>query len=147
MRSYGTCLLVIAACGSSPGRSGADASTGGDATTAGDASLQITCNNPAVVSFQTDVAPLINHCSGDACHNILGQPLTWPRTMLVNAPSNCNDHRVLVKPGDPAASYLIQKLSGVNMCGGVRMPMRGTYFSDANMRKIEDWICQGAADN
>jgi hypothetical protein len=124
--------VLLAACGSNP--AGADAN------------LEITCNNPSAVSFQTDVAPLINHCGGELCHGGLGP--SWRYSVLVNvATTECSDQRVIVKPGDPAASYLIQKLAGINMCNGERMPKLGTAFPDADMRKIEDWICEGAANN
>src|SRR5256885_15410923 len=37
------------------------------------------------------------------------------------ASSQCAD-RKLVMPGDPSASYLIDKLNGTNLCSGSRMP-------------------------
>jgi hypothetical protein len=143
------CFGVIASCGGSSSRPVTDA---GDVDGPGagiDGSVQVACDNPTPVSFHTDVAPLINHCGAEGCHGgLIGQPLTWPYAQLVNVATNeCTDARVIVKPGDPANSYLIQKLVGVNMCKGVRMPKLGGPLSDASVKKIEDWICQGAANN
>jgi hypothetical protein len=139
-------FLVTAGCGG--GTSGQPASDSGASDASPDASLHIACDNPVAVSFSTDVAPLINHCGAEGCHGgILGKP-SWPYAQLVNvATTECTDGRVIVKPGDPASSYLIQKLVGVDLCSGVRMPRLGTPLTDAGVKKIEDWICQGAANN
>ena len=131
--------LALAACGGSD-RAAVDASVPPvDAP-------QIACLSSATVSFKTDVAPLIGHCSGEACHG-LGRFLTWPYQALVNMPADCNDGRVIVKPGDPGGSYLVEKLLGTAMCRGERMPLRGTPLPDASMATIEAWICQGAPNN
>lgn len=100
------------------------------------------------MSYQTDITPLIGHCStGDGCHGV-GRLLTWPYQALVNVvAADCPDKRVIVKPGDPSSSYLVEKLLGAGMCSGARMPLRGTPLSDADMATIEAWICQGAANN
>ena len=140
-------LVVTVACGGNdrsppdvPDASGSDGS-------GSDASIMINCNTTPTMSFRTDIVPLIGHCSGEACHG-LGTLMTWPYQALINvAAADCTDGRVIVKPGDPANSYLVQKLAGVQMCSGVRMPRLGTPLSDASMQKIEDWICQGAPNN
>lgn len=127
-------LALVVACGADRGSP--------------DASIQTACQTAgAVVSFKSDVVPLIGHCSGELCHGSLA-PLTWPRAQLVNVPAtDCPDDRVIVKPGDPANSYLIDKLTGVNMCSGVRMPKLRLPLSEADVAKIAAWICQGALDN
>jgi hypothetical protein len=133
-------ILVPAACGGGSDRALTDASTA-DA-------VQITCPQSAPISFKTDVVPLIGHCSlGDGCHGV-GRLMTWPYQALVNVPAaDCTDQRVIVKPGDPSASYLVEKLLGVGMCAGLRMPLRGTPLSETDMATIEAWICQGAPNN
>ncbi|TMQ04863.1 MAG: hypothetical protein E6J90_50455 [Deltaproteobacteria bacterium] len=99
------------------------------------------------MSFRTDIAPLIGHCGGEGCHGGITL-MTWPYQALINVPAaDCTDGRVIVKPGDATNSYLLQKLAGVQMCSGVRMPRLGTPLSDASMQKIADWICQGAPNN
>src|SRR5947209_8653435 len=105
------CLaLTLAACGGSD-RPATDASVPPvDAP-------QIACSSSSPVSFKTDVAPLIGHCSGEGCHG-LGRLQTWPYQALVNVVAACSDGRVIVKPGDPGNSYLVQKLLGAGMCTG-----------------------------
>jgi hypothetical protein len=136
-------LAVSAACGGSdrsPPDSPPDAS-------GSDGSIMITCSTTPVVSFRNDIVPLVGSCRGDGCHGALQLP-SWPYQALINVQAiDCTDGRVIVKPGDPANSYLVQKLAGVQMCSGVRMPKVGTPLSDTSMKKIEDWICQGAPNN
>lgn len=148
MRHHAIGLLLMAACGSSPGHSGAEVDAGVDAgaNTGSDAGLHISCGNTTAVSFRTEVTPLVNHCGTELCHGGIGPSWTYPR--LVNVlDSECSDGRRIVEPGNPTGSTVIQKLSGVNMCGGVRMPKTGPLFTDAQMKTLEDWICQGALDN
>jgi len=96
------------------------------------------------VSFQHDVVPLIGHCGGELCHGGIGT--SWPYASLVNQPATQCD-RELVKPGDPSNSYLVQKLDGVDMCSGARMPKLGTPLTPDQMATITTWICQGASNN
>jgi hypothetical protein len=135
------CLcFALAACGGGNDRPAVDAAPLVDAP-------QIACPSSAAVSFKTDVAPLIGHCSGEACHGLSTRLLTWPYQALVNMPADCGDGRVIVKPGDPGASYLVDKLLGSAMCKGDRMPLLGAPLPAASMTTIEAWICQGAANN
>ena len=48
-----------------------------------------------------------------------------------------------VQPGDPANSYLIQKLSGTASVGA-RMPLNGTPLVQADIDMIRQWITDGA---
>ncbi len=52
-----------------------------------------------------------------------------------------------VKPGDPANSYLIQKLEGSAGISGARMPFGGPYLDQATIDQIKSWIAAGAPDN
>jgi hypothetical protein len=145
MRGWGSGLVIaLAACGGNDRAPATDASVPPPPV---DAAL-VTCPSSGPVSFTTDVAPLIGHCTtGDGCHGV-GRLMTWPYQALVNvAAADCSDQRVIVKPGDPSASYLVDKLLGADLCSGARMPLKGTPLSDASMATIEAWICQGAANN
>ena len=51
---------------------------------------------------------------------------------------------VRVVPGDPANSYLIQKIEGRSDISGVRMPIRGPYLTDGQVAIIKRWIELGA---
>jgi hypothetical protein len=67
---------------------------------------------------------------------------------LVGKPATeCNDGRLLVAPGEPVKSYLVDKLLGTSMCSGDRMPEVFPYLPDDQMRLIRDWICKGVAND
>ena len=53
---------------------------------------------------------------------------------------------MLVEPGSPPGSYLLDKLMGVGLCSGSVMPKTGS-ISDAEIDVISAWICQGALDD
>ena len=64
---------------------------------------------------------------------------------LVNVPSVQKSGSVLVIPGDPANSYLIQKIKGEGGIVGLRMPRNGPpYLTDGQVLVIERWIQLGA---
>lgn len=129
------------------------------------AALLAACTGTA--SFQTDVTPLIGSCSGAMCHTGPTQStgcgsngsgagcVTFPYDTIVNVKAmECSDGRLLVKPGDSADSYLVQKLRGVDQCTCCRMPLvtaipltPGPPLADSDIQKIADWIDQGAANN
>ncbi len=48
-----------------------------------------------------------------------------------------------VNPGNPADSYLIQKLEG-RAAVGARMPFGGPYLDDTTIAVIREWIAAGA---
>jgi hypothetical protein len=49
-----------------------------------------------------------------------------------------------VKPGDPEASYLVQKIEG-HAAQGVRMPASGPPLSRQDIELIRQWIVGGAS--
>ncbi len=101
--------------------------------------------NPPTLS--KDVEPLFQmHCAGVECHTTLGAGRAYSHLVNVTA-SECTDGRKLVDPDVPAASYLIQKLRGEEMCAGVQMPKKGDLLSDGDIQTISDWICAGAKDD
>jgi hypothetical protein len=106
------------------------------------------------VSFAAEVEPvLVNACTGMGCHGFpasaagLDLRLGNAYGNLVGIPSSqCND-RMLVAPGQPGASYLMDKLQGINLCFGTKMPKAAPALSAAQIAAISEWICRGAADN
>jgi hypothetical protein len=66
---------------------------------------------------------------------------------LVNVISSRKIGAVLIVPGDPDNSYLVQKIEGVPGLVGTRMPFNGPYLSDGQIRIIRRWIETGAARN
>jgi hypothetical protein len=63
--------------------------------------------------------------------------------MLVNAPSVEDPALLRVTPGNPNASYLIQKLEGTASAGG-RMPLNGPALPAETIAVIRQWIIDGA---
>jgi hypothetical protein len=78
----------------------------------------------------------MNLSSGSAYSNLVG----------VRA-RQCTDGRLRVAQGDPAKSYLMNKLMGVNLCFGTQMPKAGTSIPQAQLETIGAWICAGAPQN
>jgi hypothetical protein len=107
------------------------------------------CPGPAV-SYANDIEPLFAaDCTGMGCH---GAPV--PQEQLdLRAGSGYDDlvevtasqcDRLRVAPGQPEASYLLDKLLGVDMCLGTRMPKAATPYSADRIELVTAWICQGA---
>lgn len=63
--------------------------------------------------------------------------------LLVNAPSTEVPALLRVNPGNPDASYLIQKLEGTAAVGG-RMPLGGPPLPAETIAAIRQWILEGA---
>ncbi len=63
--------------------------------------------------------------------------------LLVGVPSTEVPSLLRVKPGDPANSYIIQKLQG-HAAVGAQMPLGGPYLSQDTIAFIQQWIANGA---
>jgi hypothetical protein len=63
--------------------------------------------------------------------------------LLVNVASNEVPGTLRVNPGNPDASYIVQKLQG-NQAVGARMPFGGPYLSQAQIDLVRGWIAAGA---
>lgn len=66
---------------------------------------------------------------------------------LVNAPSRNKPGAILIVPGDPDNSYLVQKVKGTPGIAGARMPLNGPYLSDGQILILQRWIEIGAPRN
>jgi hypothetical protein len=67
---------------------------------------------------------------------------------LVRHPFSKNSTKVLVSPGHPEESFLLNKLRGdLGPDEGERMPLHNPPLSDAQIQAISDWIAAGAADD
>jgi hypothetical protein len=64
---------------------------------------------------------------------------------LVDKPTTqCNGSRLRVAKGKPDESYLIDKITGIDLCGtSKRMPPSGS-LSMTDIQLISNWICAGA---
>jgi len=63
--------------------------------------------------------------------------------LLVNVASSEVPGTLRVSPGNPDASYIVQKLQGTNSVGA-RMPFGGPYLSQAQIDLVRGWIAAGA---
>lgn len=57
----------------------------------------------------------------------------------------CSTAKIRVVPRDPAASYLVAKLTGVGMCSGSVMPKAGGELSTSQLDGVRAWIGAGAS--
>lgn len=53
-------------------------------------------------------------------------------------------NKLLVAPGSPSNSYLVNKLTGTDMCSGSRMPKGGSSLSNGDIESVRVWIGSGA---
>lgn len=113
------------------------------------------CGESGAVSFANDVEPVLEGtCANRGCHS---GPRPQQSLSLVEgmshgelvgvASTQCGDGRPLVTPGDPATSYLLNKLTGVAMCSGSLMPKGAGRLTQSQVDTIAGWICAGAPDN
>jgi hypothetical protein len=119
----------ISGCGGADG--GTDGATGCEGLDA------------AVVSYANDIEPILaESCRGELCH------AAPTRASMLNVPApECCDGRFYVDPGNAAASYVLDKLTGQNLCGGSPMPLGMSPLPDGEIALFQAWICQGAPDD
>lgn len=140
-------------CGGSCGTcaAGASCDTQGSCVCAPDCqtcSADGTCSATAI-DFATDVYPIFAaaNCGNSNCHGG-GAParslnLSSASVALANlvgvAADECGE-RLRVAPGAPESSYLVNKLTGVNMCSGERMPRGGAALPAGQIDTVRAWI-------
>ena len=129
----------------------------GNACGAGDACKAGSCGCDVGVmpSFKDDIEPILNgSCTGAACHGgsrpkedlDLEAGAAYDELVGV-ATSQCGGKRLLVDPGSPSTSYLMQKLLNTDVCTGTQMPKAGQSLESHELDLIAAWICSGAPDN
>lgn len=112
------------------------------------------CDAPPT-SYARDVEPfLVSSCASMGCHRPMG-PNDGAADLnlasgsgfaaLVDAPSTQCAKRTLVAPGSPASSYLVDKVAGINLCFGTKMPKNGPGLTPEQQDTISNWICAGAS--
>jgi hypothetical protein len=108
-------------------------------------------SSPAVLtadfqSIQDNVfTPICTRChSGANAPEGLQLDEAHSYALLVGVPSAEVPSVLRVKPGDPADSYLIQKLEGSSGIVGAQMPFGGPYLPQATIDVIQQWITNGA---
>jgi hypothetical protein len=147
--------LLLAGCAGS-GESGGGGNNGGNGTN---------CQTPPppTVSYAGNIQPIYNRscATSTACHIgptsggglQLQQGVSYGAS--VNQPSTQQPRLLLVKPGDPDASYLLRKIEGTPGISGLQMPQGcpGTPAGGAvcptadEVAAIRTWIMECAPDN
>jgi hypothetical protein len=104
------------------------------------------------VSFRAQVQPILTAGCTTNCHSGkrpaggLGLEASVAYAEMVGVTSTCGG-RKHVAPGQPDASYLINKLTGIGMCSGSVMPKADGMLPATQVDLIRAWICQGAPNN
>ena len=102
---------------------------------------------PTLASIQDNVFTV--DCAVSGCHGGAGaqQGLRldpgFAAGNLINVPSPRDPNLIRVVPGNPDASFIIQKLEGTQTLGD-RMPDGGPYLQQSTTDVIRQWIQDGA---
>ncbi len=134
------CLL--AACGSEGAPATSDAAVDPDP-------LELTATAPAGSLDELHGRIIAKRCSGQPglCHNGQFEPnLSTPALMfayVVNRPGLEKSDRLRIKPGDPGASLLVDKIRNRNGVA-TQMPLGAEPLAEEDMKAIEAWIEGGA---
>jgi len=128
-------LLALAACGGGSGDGSSQPPSGG---------MPLVATLPSIQANVFSVSCAVSNCHTGAMPPQglrLEDGQSWAN--LVNQPSPYGMMLVRVVPGDPDASFLIQKLQGTQTVGS-RMPDGGPYLTTATVNVIRQWILDGA---
>jgi hypothetical protein len=127
--------------------SGGGGGAGGSGPTFEPSGFSCTGKKP---SLNADVVPITSPNCGTmaACHLAMVSG-SGVYDQLVNRPAEeCNDPRLMINPSDPEHSYVINKLTGHNLCSPpTTMPLDSAQLPAADIQTIYDWICEGAPEN
>ncbi len=152
------CLLLCSSGCSASSSSSSRASGGGSSGVGGASNLNVSpgacpdaaaaspadagaCVSVKTRSFTRDVVPLFNSCAGEVCHSFAAGAII----QQLGIPSvECCGQEQMIEPGHPERSYVLRKLLGTNLCGGLKMPLERVPFSADDLQIVSDWICQGA---
>lgn len=113
--------------------------------------VEVVAGNPGGATFQRDVLPLLEaRCATAGCHVDGVEPgdLRFDRDTdrvweeLLDSAEQVAGRRVV--PGQPEASYLIEKLADSTPGFGARMPIGQPPLSAADAARVVRWIVAGA---
>jgi hypothetical protein len=118
---------------------------------------QVLCGGACVNASATlsgDVQPIFTStCALTGCHGgvkpqenmLLSAGNAYKN--LVNVPAAECSGRMRVVPSDVNSSYLMDKLTGKNLCTGSQMPKTGSSLPASQLNAVRSWICAGAPNN
>jgi hypothetical protein len=138
--------VLLSACGGGGGGDGySGGGTTGGGTTGGGTAVGIPNLQATFTSIQANVfTPICTACHvGAAAPQGLMLDAASSYALLVGVASTEQPNILRVAPGNPGASYLIQKLEGTAAVGA-RMPLNGTPLVQSDIDIIRQWITDGA---
>ena len=99
-------------------------------------------------------------CKGPLCHgrdasmlssvgnlSMASAQTTYEQLVNVTSNSTARKDKTRVVPGDAKNSLLLQKLRGDTTTCGAPMPINADQISDAELKRITDWVNAGACNN
>jgi len=94
---------------------------------------------------------IISGCMLSACHGgtfpASGYDMRTYDSMFVSGVNAARIGVCEIVPGDPTASFLIEKLRQDEPRFGLRMPLGRDHLTEDQITLIETWIREGAQDN
>lgn len=110
------------------------------------------------VSLANDLQPMFNaSCAANACHggampreglDLRSASSSYATLVGVFATTAGCASRLRVEPGSPSTSYVVNKLTGVDLCGGSQMPGGAEPpWTSAQLDLVRAWIANGAPNN
>jgi hypothetical protein len=137
-------MLVAAACAVGCAGNGEGLNQNGQLSAAGNAPT-----GPVTADFESIQAnvftPICSKCHiGASAPEGLQLDAAHSYNLLVGVPSAERPDLLRVDPGNPDASYLVQKIEGDSGILGARMPFGETPLPQATIAAIRQWITNGA---
>jgi hypothetical protein len=92
-------------------------------------------------------------CTSSNCHDAASPAAELALTAgashpeLVGVPADQCSELLLVAPGMAQQSYLVQKLTGLDLCNGNQMPKQLVALPWVEAATITRWICSGAPND
>ncbi|MCG6118273.1 MAG: hypothetical protein MEQ07_08795 [Aquimonas sp.] len=105
------------------------------------------------VDYLTEIQPIweircanchVNHSGSPSAELDLNEEASW--AALYAMPSLIAEGRLMVRPGDPGASFLLEKLRCEQPQAGERMPRGRLPIPLTEQALVRDWIAQGARE-
>lgn len=130
----------------------ASTSTSTATTTTSTTTSTSTSTSSSAATFTVVQRNVLNNCR--TCHNDPNAAFNGSLSLQTNAYGNLVNvaaagkaGAVRVVPGNPDASYLVQKLEGTAGIAGGRMPLGGPFLSASQIAVVREWIAAGALNN
>jgi hypothetical protein len=170
-RVVGLAMVFVAGCGVAPSQSSPrDATAATDGAAASDGAADVADSGSPGVGFANDIFPtVLSTCAVSGCHDMATQmnhysnfstaPLTYARWVggpgsdFCVSPSELYVEKMVVVPGRPEESFLIEKISSTREepCNDLHHPRMPPpprpSLSSGQIELWTRWIAEGAVQN